>query len=228
MQTAQILYDASDRLRGCRLGKHSAISELAVWALTEERSELTMVDIKHPTMPELEAGIEAIRRSPADDGVIELLVRRPAPGVREVLAEGRLDLDEGLVGDDWRAVGSSAMPDGSANPEAQLTLMNARAIALLAQQKERWPLAGDQLYVDLDLSGENLPPGTRLAIGTAEVVVTAAPHTGCQQFRERFGTDALKFVNSPMGRSLNLRGINTRVVQAGDIRIGDRVKKLGG
>jgi hypothetical protein len=185
-----------------------------------------MIDIKHLTMPELEAGLEVIRQSPADAGALEMIVRRPQTGAREVLSEGRLDLVEGLVGDSWRARGSSMTPDGSANPDAQITLMNARAVALLAQDRERWPLAGDQLYVDLALSGENLPPGTRLAIGSAVVEVTAVPHTGCALFRERFGADALKFVNSQSGRSLNLRGINTRVVQSGVIRVGDVVTKL--
>ncbi len=177
-----------------------------------------MLDIKHLPMPELEAGLDVIRQSPADAGVVELIVRRPREGEREVLSEGYLDLTEGLVGDNWST-------NGPANPDAQLTLMNARAVALIAGDRARWPLAGDQLYVDLDLGGENLPPGTQLSIGDAIVVVTAVPHTGCQQFRERFGTDALKFVNSPVGRSLNLRGINTRIIQPGAIRPGDVVRK---
>ena len=95
--------------------------------------------------------------------------------------------------------------------------MNARSTALVAGDRERWPLAGDQLYVDLDLSGEHLPPGTRLAIGTAVLEVTADPHTGCKKFSARFGLEALMFVNSPEGRALNLRGINTRIVQAGTV-----------
>jgi hypothetical protein len=185
-----------------------------------------MVDIKYLAMPELEAGLVLIRQSPADAGAVEMIVRRPALGEREVLAQGYLDLDEGLLGDTWRARGSSMTSDGLADPDAQITLMNARAVALIAGDRERWSLAGDQLYVDLDLSGDNLPPGTHLAIGSAVVAVTAVPHTGCAQFRERFGADALKFVNSKSGRSLNLRGINTRVVQSGGIRVGDAVTKL--
>ena len=185
-----------------------------------------MTDTKHLTLPELEAGLDDIRQSPRDAGVIELIVRRPQAGAREELTEGRLDLVEGLVGDSWRSRGSSGTPDGSAHPEAQLTLMNARAIALLAPERERWPLAGDQLYVDLDLSGDNLPPGTLLALGSAVIAVTVQPHTGCQQFRERFGVDALRFVNSPAGRQLNLRGINAKVVQPGVVRVGDIVKRL--
>ncbi len=107
-----------------------------------------MTETYHLTTQELEAGLDVIRQSPKDAGAIELIVRRPEEGAREVLTEGRLDLAEGLVGDSWRSLGSSCTPDGSANPDVQLTLMNARAIALVAQDRERWPLAGDQLYVD--------------------------------------------------------------------------------
>jgi hypothetical protein len=187
-----------------------------------------MTETRHLTTQELEAGLDAIRQSPRDAGVIKLIVRRPENGAREVLIEGRLDLVEGLVGDNWRIRGSSMTPDRSAHPDMQLNIMNARAIALLAQEKERWPLAGDQLYVDLDLGGDNLPPGTLLALGSAVIAVTSQPHTGCQQFRERFGTDALRFVNSPVGRQLNLRGINAKVVQPGVVHVGDIVKKLPG
>jgi MOSC domain-containing protein YiiM len=133
---------------------------------------------------------------------------------------------EGLVGDNWRIRGSSRTADGSAHPDMQLTLMNARLIALVAQSRERWPLAGDQLYVDLDLSADNLPPGSHLALGTAVIEVSAQPHTGCQKFVERFGLDAMKFVNSPAHKHLHLRGINARVVRSGVIRVGDVAKKL--
>jgi MOSC domain-containing protein YiiM len=104
--------------------------------------------------------------------------------------------------------------------------MNARVIDLVAREKDRWSLAGDQLFIDLDVSAENLPPGTRLALGSAVIEVTNQPHTGCKKFAARFGLDALKFVNSPVGRQLQLRGVNARVRQAGVIRIGDLVKKL--
>jgi MOSC domain-containing protein YiiM len=104
--------------------------------------------------------------------------------------------------------------------------MNVRATALLAQSEERWALAGDQLYVDFDLSEDNIPPGARLAIGSAVLEVSAQPHTGCKKFSARFGVEAMKFVNSPEGKRLHLRGINTRVVQAGVIHVGDAVKKL--
>lgn len=184
-----------------------------------------LVEVKHLTMAELEAGLDEIRRSPKDGGVLELIVRRPQTGERDILAEAELDPVEGLVGDNWKTRGSSLTEDGSAHPEMQLNIMNARVIALVAQEKERWQLAGDQLFIDLDLSAENLPPGTRLALGSAVVEVTAKPHTGCNKFVARFGADAMKFVNSPVGRELHLRGINAKVVQGGVIRAGDLVKK---
>ena len=186
----------------------------------------TMPTITHLTTEQLHAGLGEIEGSPKLEGVLELIVRRPAVDVREVLQEGELDLVEGLVGDTWSQRGSSRSVDGRAHPEMQLNVMNVRAAALVAQHPERWALAGDQLYVDLDLSGENLPAGTRLAIGTSVIEVSAEPHTGCNKFVARFGLDAMRFVNSPVGRRLNLRGINARVVQPGTIRVGDIVRRL--
>lgn len=184
--------------------------------------------VKHLTMAELEAGLDVIRRAPRDEGVLQLIVRRPRIEVREVLEEGELDLVEGLVGDSWISRSSSRTADGSAHPDMQLNIMSARVAALVAQDKDRWQLAGDQLYLDMDLSAENLPPGTQLAIGSAVIEVTPPPHTGCKKFVSRFGLDAMKFVNSAVGRELHLRGINARVVQAGVIRVGDVVNKLTG
>lgn len=178
------------------------------------------------TMAELEAGLDEIRRSPRDEGILEMIVCRPRVEAREVLAEGELHPLEGLVGDSWKARSSSRTADGSAHPEMQLTVMNSRVIALLAQSRERWPLAGDQLYLDMDLSEENLPPGTRLALGTAVIEVTAQPHTGCKKFVARFGSEGMKFVNSDVGRRLCLRGINAKVVEPGVIRVGQAAKKL--
>ena len=182
--------------------------------------------MEHRSADELTAGLDEILRSPAAEGTIELIVRRPAVDEREVLEEGLLDIDDGLVGDMWRARGSSRSPDGSANPDAQLTLMNARAAELVAGSRERWPLAGDQLFVDLDLSVENLPAGTRLGVGRAVVEVTAEPHTGCAKFSARFGSDAITFVNKSPGRELRLRGVNARVVTPGAVRVGDAITKL--
>jgi len=181
---------------------------------------------KHLTMDELEAGLDYIRQSPKDDGLLQLIVRRPSVEAREVLDEAQLDVTEGLVGDGWKVRPSSKTPDGSAHPDMQVNIMNARVVALVAQEKERWQLAGDQLYLDLDLSRENLPPGTQLAIGSAVVEVTAPPHTGCKKFVARFGLDAMKFVNSPLGRELNLRGVNAKVIQSGLVRTGDTARKL--
>lgn len=157
---------------------------------------------------------------------MQLIVRRPAVEDREVLEEAELDLDEGLVGDCWRNRGSKSMPDGSANPDAQLTLMNARAAALVAgDDRDRWAEAGDQLFVDLDLSTENVPAGTRLALGDAVIEVTELPHTGCGKFIRRFGIEAQKLVNSEVGRALNLRGVNAKVVRGGTIRVGDEIRR---
>ena len=139
----------------------------------------------HATPAELEAGLDTVREAPTDRGTLELVVVRPEVGEREVLDEATLDLDDGVVGDRWRNAGRSG--GRPANVNAQVTLMSARAAALVAGDRERWPLAGDQLYVDLDLSGENLPPGTRLGIGSAVLEVTDEPHTGCKKFTERFG-----------------------------------------
>lgn len=184
-----------------------------------------MTEIKHLTMEELEGGIAEVCRSPNDHGELKLIVRRPAEGQREVLREGHLDLAVGLLGDNWKTRGSSKTADGSAHPDKQITITNARMIALVAREMERWPLAGDQLFVDLDLSASNLPPGTQLAIGFAVIEVTPPPHTGCKKFAARFGEDAVKFMSLPDKKEMHLRGVNAKVVQPGAIRVGDVVRK---
>ncbi len=182
--------------------------------------------MKHLTLAELEAGLDVIRQAPKDEGVLELIVRRPRTDEREVLEQGELNLEEGLAGDSWKTRGSSRRPDGSSHPEMQLNIMNSRVIALLAEDKDRWQLAGDQLFIEMDLSAENLPAGTRLAIGSAVIEVTPQPHTGCKKFVSRFGLDAMTFVNSAVGRELHLRGINAKVVQPGVINVGNVVRKV--
>jgi hypothetical protein len=166
--------------------------------------------------------LDDVRAAPADDGPVELIVRRPASGEREILDEARLDVDGGLVGDRW------ALRDVDRTPvylAAQLTVMSVRALAAIEPDRSRWPLAGDQLYVDLDLGVENLPAGTRLAVGSALLEVSETPHTGCAQFSARFGSDALRWINSPDGRAARLRGFNARIVRSGVVRVGDRLMK---
>jgi hypothetical protein len=180
----------------------------------------------HRTQEQLEAGLAAIRESPRDQGTIELIACRPSVGERVVLDAATLDADAGVVGDSWSARPSRLMPDRRPHPDAQVTLMNARVIALLAGDREHWPIAGDQLYVDLDLSLANLPAGTRLAVGDTVLEVTALPHTGCAKFSARFGSEALRWANAPVGRALNLRGIHARVVTPGQVRRGDAIRKL--
>lgn len=185
-----------------------------------------MVTVKHLETEALEAGLDDIRQSPKDEGVLQMIVRRPDTLERETVQEAELDTEQGMVGDNWLARGSSATPDGSAHPEMQLTLMNTRVVDLVSQDKDRWQLAGDQLFVDLDLSMENLPTGAQLSIGSAIVEITEKPHTGCKKFVERFGAEALKFISTPLGKELRLRGVNARVVQNGTVRAGDVARKL--
>ena len=175
---------------------------------------------------ELEAGLPDILASPKDEGVVAMIVRRPDTDLREVVDSGELDVAEGLVGDNWRSRGSRMTADGSAHPEMQINLMNARVISLVARSRERWALAGDQFFVDLDLARENLPAGTRLALGSAIIEVTPVPHLGCKKFTSRFGLEATKFVNSRRGKQLCFRGINARVVGSGRVSTEDTIRRV--
>ena len=163
---------------------------------------------------DLETGLDHVRAAPADAGTLELIVARPAQDDRVALEEGELSLQDGLVGDNWLTRGGA---DLAPDPEAQITVMNARYTHLIAGQRERWSLAGDQLYVDFDISVDNLPAGSLLEIGSAVIEVSAQPHTGCAKFTARFGPDALRLANSEVGRGLRLRGMNAKVVRPGTI-----------
>ncbi|HEU5034717.1 MAG TPA: hypothetical protein VFT62_08195 [Mycobacteriales bacterium] len=174
----------------------------------------------------LEAALDHLRAAPSDHGALRYVVARPHPGERVVLAEGRLDVEMGLVGDSWKARGSRHTPDGDAEQSKQVTVMNVRVAELVAGGAQRLPLCGDQLYVDLDLSVENVPAGSFLAVGDAVLQVSPEPHLGCKKFVARFGSEAMRFVNSRLGRQLRLRGVNTSVVVAGTVRPGDVMRKV--
>jgi len=181
---------------------------------------------EHLSRQELEAAMDHLREAPKDNGVVQLIVCRPGVDQREVLEEAELDPVKGLIGDNWLVRGSWRTPDGSAHPELQINIMNSRVTALVAQEKERWPLAGDQLYIDMDLGRENLPPGSHLAIGSAVLEVSPLPHTGCRKFVARFGMEAMKFVNSPVGIQLCFRGINAKIIQGGIVKVGQTARKI--
>jgi len=177
---------------------------------------VTTTTPRFATYAELEAALPLLRAAPRERGVLEMIVRRPAPNEREVIESGELRAGGGLVGDRWTPLSKSE----------PLTLTSSRLIALLAHTREHWPLAGDQLYVDFDLSAEHVPPGTRLRVGSAVIEVSAEPHTGCRKYRDRLGLDALRFISSPIGRELNLRGINAYIVTGGVVSVGDAITAL--
>jgi len=179
----------------------------------------------HRSRQDLNDSLTHIREAPSDGGEVKLIVCRPRSEERKTLTEGYFDCEKGLVGDDWLTRGSSSRAGGEANPLAQVTVMNSRVLEAIAGEIRRWPLARDQLYVDLDVSAENLPEGTRLSVREALLEVTAKPHTGCAKFTRRFGLDAMRWVNSEEGMKLRLRGINTRILRSGTVQIGDRVTK---
>ncbi len=178
------------------------------------------------TLEHLQTQIKHIQDSPKDSGSVVLIVRRPTTEEREIISQGRLIPTAGLEGDNWHERGSASMPDGSANPEAEITLMNTRVIQALTENESRWALAGDQFFVDFDLSEENIPAGSRLAIGSAIVEVSPLPHNGCKKFSARFGVDALKFISMAENKPLRMRGINAKIIQAGDVKQGDLILKI--
>jgi MOSC domain-containing protein YiiM len=181
---------------------------------------------RHLSLEELRDGLGEIQRSPKNRGALRAIVIRPETDARSALQQCELSPELGVHGDNWAKGCWMSLPDGRPHPDVQVTIMNARAIALIAQDEALWPLAGDNLLVDLDLSTDNLPPGTRLSVGTARLEITAVPHKGCSKFAARYGVDATRFVNSRDGLRLHLRGIYARIVERGLITVGDTVEKL--
>lgn len=180
----------------------------------------------HFTLEHLQTQLKKIQASPKDSGSVLLIVRRPVTEEREIITQGRLIPSAGLEGDNWRERGSSSMPDGSANPEAEVTLMNTRVIQALTEDETRWALAGDQFFVDFELSEENIPAGSRLMLGSAILEVSSLPHNGCKKFSARFGVDALKFISMAENKPLRMRGINAKIIQAGEVKQGDLIRKV--
>lgn len=181
---------------------------------------------EHPSLADLEAVLDHILASPSDGGKLEMISARPAVGQRKQLEEATLDEAQGLIGDNWEDRGSRGTPDGSANPDAQLTIINTRLVDAVSGSKTRWELAGDQLVVDIDLSHDNLPVGSRLRIGSAIVELTAEPHTGCVKFASRFGNAALRFVSGPVAMQQRRRGANAKIIKSGTIHVGDNATKI--
>jgi hypothetical protein len=179
------------------------------------------------TLTELESALDHLRAAPADAGTLSLVVRRPERLARELLREAVVDEADGLVGDNWLSRATSRAKAEGRHLDAQVTVMSARMVGLLGDTDDERALAGDQLYVDLDLSHDNLPAGSRFQVGDDVVLeVTAKPHAGCRKFLARFGEDAVAFVNSEEGSRLRLRGLNARVVRGGVVRVGDDVRRI--
>jgi MOSC domain-containing protein YiiM len=180
----------------------------------------------HLSLDELRQGLDEIRQSPKDRGILKAIVIRPETDARVSLQRCEVSPDGGVHGDNWAKGCWMSLPDGRPHPDVQVAIMNARTIALIAKEEARWPLAGDNLLVDLDLSEGNLPPGTRLSVGSALLEITDVPHKGCKKFAERFGVDATRFVNARDNLRLHLRGIYARIVEPGVVAVGDTVAKL--
>jgi MOSC domain-containing protein YiiM len=185
-----------------------------------------MSTVRHFSLEELNLRLPEVRTAPVDRGQLVQIVARPVTEQRELRERSEVTPEAGLPGDRWVNTCSRKLPDGRLNPDSQITIMNTRCLAILTDERDRWPLAGDNLLVDFDLSETNLPAGQRVKIGSAILEITPHPHTGCSKFSSRFGVDALKFVNSPEGKKLRLRGLHAQVVQPGTLAVGDCIEKV--
>jgi MOSC domain-containing protein YiiM len=185
-----------------------------------------MSQVTHLTEQEITDGLAQVLKSPQNSGVLKAIVIRPGHEERRSLQECRLSPEGGTEGDAWARGCWLQLPDGSPDPDVQICIMNSRMIDLVAGNKARWELAGDNLFVDLDLSRENLPSGQLLSIGDCVIEITEQAHNGCSKFSQRFGAPALKVVNSPAGKQLRLRGVYAKVIEAGVVRLEDLVTKL--
>ena len=188
-------------------------------------SELSPI-VSPLSLDHLKTFMPHILDAPKDDVALDLVVVRPDRDIRELPKRARVTAKDGVVGDHWITGSGLRNDDGTGLVDAQICMMMSRVIEAIASSQENWPPAGDNLFLDMDLTPSNMPPGTRFSIGTAEFVVTPQPHNGCQKFIDRYGRDACLFVNTGEGRNLRLRGIYSRVTRDGEISPGDRLRKI--
>ena len=185
------------------------------------------MEVTHLTAEDIEAHLDYVMDAPADRGRLEAIVVRPASDQRALREAVYLSPEGGLEGDRWAATAAQSVPGDGKDPRAQqVSLMNARLLRLIAADDERMALAGDNLIVDLDLSQANLPAGQKLAIGEVVIQISDQPHTGCGKFAQRFGPDAVRFINAAERKPLRLRGVYARVLEAGTIHTGDAIHKI--
>ena len=185
-----------------------------------------MSQIIHLTEQEIMDGLNEVQKSPMNDGILEAIVIRPGSDERRSLEQCRLSPEGGTEGDAWARGCWLQLPDGRPDPAVQICIMNSRMINLVAGNRNRWELAGDNLFVDLNLSRENLQAGQLLSIGECVIEITEQAHNGCAKFSQRFGAPALKVVNSPLGKQLRLRGIYAKVITPGNVGVGNLIMKL--